>query len=46
MVDPDPKEPISAAECLARFREARSRLDRLVAGIESWTAESDEGWAA
>lgn len=46
MVEDDPKASISAAECLARFRAARARLDEIVAGVGSWTAESKEGWTA
>jgi len=38
--------PISAAACLERFREARARVDGLAARIESWMAESAEGWTA
>jgi hypothetical protein len=46
VTEDDPKGPISAPECLARFRAARARVDELVAGIGSWTAESPEGWTA
>ena len=46
MVADDAKGPIGAAECLARFRTARARVDELVASVDSWTAQSPEGWTA
>lgn len=46
MTEPDPRGPISAAECLARFREARARVDELADRVTSWSAESAEGWTA
>lgn len=44
MVEGDPNVPISAVECLARFRAARARVDQLASATTSWDAESDEGW--
>lgn len=46
MVEDDPKGPISAVECLIRFRDARAHVDELAGGMPSWTAESAEGWTA
>ncbi|MDA0351338.1 MAG: ClbS/DfsB family four-helix bundle protein [Chloroflexi bacterium] len=46
MVADDPDAPISTAECLARFRAARARVDQRCAELRSWTAESAEGWTA
>jgi hypothetical protein len=46
MVAEDPKAPISAAECLARFRAARGQVEEIVSRVGSWTAESSEGWNA
>jgi hypothetical protein len=46
VVEDDPKAPISAAECLIRFRDARAHVDELVDAMPSWEAESAEGWTA
>jgi hypothetical protein len=46
MTEPDPNDPISATDCLARFREARARVDSLADRVTSWRAESAEGWTA
>ena len=46
MVESDPEGPIGAAECLARFRAARARVDELAAAVGSWSAESADGWTA
>lgn len=44
MVEPDPTGPISAADCLARFRDARARVEALADRVTFWSAESAEGW--
>lgn len=37
---------MSAADCLARFRAARARVDELTAAVTSWSDETADGWTA
>ena len=46
MVEVDPNGPISAADCLARYRAARARVGELAAAVTSWSDETADGWTA
>ena len=46
MTEVDHDHPVSTAECLAAYRDARVRVEAVVGRVTSWTTESDEGWTA